>query len=107
MGCSLFIVISGSLSIHLPQTTSGTQKRLIAFGPGAVLGEMAVITGAPRSANALADEDSELMELDNTVIERLGVDKPELAIAIMRNLSALLADRLRTTTLQFSQLAGD
>ncbi|MEN9479609.1 MAG: hypothetical protein RLZZ298_1004 [Pseudomonadota bacterium] len=107
LGCSLFIVISGSLSIHLPQTTSGTQKRLIAFGPGAVLGEMAVITGAPRSANALADEDSELMELDNTVIERLGVDKPELAIAIMRNLSALLADRLRTTTLQFSQLAGD
>lgn len=107
LGKCLFIVVSGSLSVHLPQTTSGTQKRLIAFGPGAILGEMAVITGAPRSANALADEDSELMELDNTVIERLGVDNPELAITILRNLSALLAERLRTTTIQLSQLAND
>jgi SulP family sulfate permease len=107
LGRSLFIVISGSLSVHLPQTASGTQKRLIAFGPGAVLGEMAVITGAPRSANALADEDSVLMELDNALIERLAADTPALAIAIMRNLSALLADRLRTTTLQLSQLESD
>jgi sulfate permease, SulP family len=102
-GTSLFVICRGALSIHLPQQAESS-KRLIAFGPGAVLGEMALITGAPRSANALADEDSELLELDAAAFERLERERPEIAITLLRILAALLADRLRTTTGQLREL---
>jgi len=105
-GDSLFLVMSGSLSIRLAQSEVGRYQRLTAFGAGAVLGEMALITGAPRSADVVADEWSALMELDNAALARLAGERPDIAMALLRNLSAVLADRLRDTTVQLSELSA-
>ena len=67
---------------------------------------MALITGAPRSADVVADEWSALMELDNTALARLAGERPDIAMALLRNLSAVLADRLRDTTVQLSETGG-
>lgn len=105
-GDSLFVVTRGAVSIHLPQA-GGHGKRLIAFGPGAVLGEMALVTGAPRSADALADEESELLELENRHFRSLEHGQPTIAAALLRAIAGMLADRLRDTTGQLNELSGE
>jgi len=103
---SLFIVMRGALSVRLQQPGSNG-KRLAAFGPGAIIGEMAMITGAPRSANAIADEETELLELDNKHLQYLEMHQPDTATALLRAIATILAGRLRNTTLQLRELAEE
>jgi MFS superfamily sulfate permease-like transporter/CRP-like cAMP-binding protein len=105
-GSSLFVVTRGAISIRLGQQAA-PGKRLISIGPGAVFGEMALITGAPRSADALADEDSALLELDRSAFSILLSDDPDIAAGILRQIAAELAGRLRDTTRQLRDLERD
>ncbi len=100
VGDSLFVICHGAISIQLQGTTV---KRLIAFGPGALFGEMALITGAPRSAGAVADEESELLELTRQQFARLQAIHPEIAVTVLRQIAILLSERLRNTTRQLQQ----
>lgn len=94
---SLYVIVRGAVGIHF--SASGTEKkRLIAFGPGALFGEMALVTGAARSADAIADEDAELLELDAVAFGRLQSERPEIVVAILRRISVLVSERLRNTT---------
>lgn len=102
-GDSLFVVCSGTISIRLPGTQGESGKRVAAFGPGVVVGEMALLEGKPRSADALADSDSELLELSRGDFDRLAQDTPALAQHLLRNLACLLAERLRQTTQDLQQ----
>src|SRR5262249_10154977 len=52
-GDSLFLIQSGTVKLVLPGL-DGKEKLLRLMNPGDVLGEMAIITGAPRSATAVA-----------------------------------------------------
>lgn len=104
-GDSLYIVTKGALSIRLPQP-GGRGKRLAAFGPGALIGEMAVLTGAPRSADALADEASELLELHVRDLRKLESQQPTIAAALLRTVAIVLAERVRNTTGQLKELSA-
>ncbi len=99
LGRSLFIVVHGTVSIRLGQ--SG--KRLAAFGPGVVFGEMALLEGKPRSADAVADAATELLELSDAAFTDLCQQQPALANHLLRNLGITLADRLRQTTEDLQQ----
>lgn len=94
---SLFLVVSGRVSVDrsLPDLTSPVQ--LAELGPGEFVGEMGVLDSAPRSATATALEDAETVEIDGpTAIETLA-RFPDLS----RELARVLSARLRGT----SQLA--
>ena len=60
------------------------------LGPGDVLGELALLTGSPRSASAQAVRDSELVELDAARFDALLSDDPRFARALLRELAAQL-----------------
>lgn len=100
-GRSLFIVRQGTVSIRL--TVGATQKRLAAFGPGVVFGEMALLEGKPRSADAIADVPTELLELSAAAFADISQRQPALANHLLQNLSRILADRLRLTTQDLRQ----
>jgi CRP-like cAMP-binding protein len=104
-GDSLFLVARGSVSIRVPQAASEHSPRLAAFGPGIVLGEMAVIEGKPRSADAIADEPSVLYRLDRRHFDRLCAEDPALGARLLMQISIELAGRLRTTTLSLRELS--
>lgn len=72
-GDTMLVVASG----HVIVEKGGT--RLAKLGPGTVLGEMALMTGAPRSASATADEEVELFELARSDVESLAKAKPQIA----------------------------
>src|SRR5207244_2298322 len=85
---SLFFLQSGSVSVKLP---SGV--RLASLGPGMEFGEMAIIE-TRRSADVWADTAVKCLELPLDSFADYRRLHPQIAMKIMRNLSALLARRL-------------
>ena len=85
---SLFFLQSGMVSVKLP---SGV--RLASLGPGMEFGEMAIIENK-RSADVWADTPVRCLELPLDAFADYRQLHPQIAMKIMRNLSALLARRL-------------
>jgi CRP/FNR family transcriptional regulator, cyclic AMP receptor protein len=95
-GDQLFIVKSGVLEV-LATRPDGTEPMPIAYlGVGEVVGEIALLTGSPRSATIRAPEHAELFTLERPVF----LDLMESLPAFSRNLCLVLARRLEATTLK-------
>jgi CRP-like cAMP-binding protein len=93
-GDTLLIVASGHVNID----KGGTQ--IAKIGPGSVLGEMALITGAPRSATATSHEDVEVFELSRGDVEKLAAKKPKIAEELVEYCrKRLIGNLLRTSPL--------
>ena len=71
----------------------GGERILAIFGAGAVIGELSIIDGAPRSASVTAIREAKLQFVSRASFEAFGTDNPD----VYRHLVALLAGRLRDT----------
>jgi CRP-like cAMP-binding protein len=91
-GDSLLIVASG----HVRVSKDG--QDLAKLGPGMVIGEIALITGAPRSATVTAHEDVEYLELDRGDIEALTKQKPQIAEELLEFCRKRLIGNLLNTS---------
>jgi CRP-like cAMP-binding protein len=89
-GTSLCVVSTGRIKLAL-SSTEGREVILDMLGPGEVFGELALLDGEPRSADAVAVEASELLLLARDAFLRFLRDRPEVAI----NLLGVLSRRLR------------
>lgn len=88
-GDDAYIVETGAVEISLDLPAG--KKVLATLGKGEIIGEMSLIADAPRSATAVAAEDSELL-----VLKRDRLLKPiEAADPIMRLMIQMIVDRLR------------
>ena len=96
-GESLYIATGSVVDILLP-LQSGKQKRVASFAPGVVFGEMALLEGKPRSADAMVQGPSTVWELTRESMTDIEFRHPEIARRVWLNLSRSLAERLRTTT---------
>ncbi|MEO8383872.1 MAG: SulP family inorganic anion transporter [Betaproteobacteria bacterium] len=99
-GDKLFVITKGEVSIKLKLPGTTRLQRLATFGPGMVFGEMALIEGKPRSAEAHVMQDSIVYSLSATNFEMLRQQHPTVAFAIIGSLTRQLAARLRTTSEQ-------
>jgi CRP-like cAMP-binding protein len=101
-GDRLFVVKSGVLEV-LSTPTDGTEEAPVAYlGTGEVLGELALLTGSPRSATVRSPEHAEVFAVDRAVF----VDLMDTLPAFSRNLCVVLARRLETTTLKVPRASG-
>ena len=71
----------------------GGERILAILGPGAIVGELSMIDGAPRSASVTALRDSKLTFVSRATFDAFGQATPEL----YRHVMTLLARRLRDT----------
>jgi len=99
----VYVLESGRLSVELV-TPEGTRLRLRAVRPGVVVGEIALYTGVPRTADVVAETASVVLRLSRASIERLEAEEPELAVALHRWLAKTLAERLTDTMRAFDAL---
>jgi short-subunit dehydrogenase len=83
-GSEMFIIASGSVRIVADSRGGETIAEL---GPGDFFGEMALITGFPRSAGALALTDTRLWRLEKERFDRMIRDYPPLSVEMSRVLS--------------------
>jgi CRP/FNR family transcriptional regulator, cyclic AMP receptor protein len=72
---------------------SGTERILAFLGSGAIVGELSMIDGRPRSASVVAVRDARLSFLSRAAFEAFAQKHPE----VYKTLIALLASRLRET----------
>jgi len=91
-GTSLIILLDGVVRISMV-TPNGREIILDYAEAGAVLGEIAVLDGAPRTASAIAMWPGRLLRLSRTAFEGFIERHPKVAIRLLRE----MARRLRET----------
>jgi CRP/FNR family transcriptional regulator, cyclic AMP receptor protein len=91
------IVVKGSVDI-LKESTQQERKLIATLGPGKIFGEMSVIDGSPRSADAEASTETILMVLSKEEFDRLLNDKPSLGAKMLKKIAISMSYRLRETT---------
>jgi CRP/FNR family transcriptional regulator, cyclic AMP receptor protein len=89
-GC--YRVDEGLLKASMLSQTGG-ERILGIFGPGAMIGELSMIDGAPRSASVTALRDAKLQFISRAAFDSFGAASPD----VYRHLVTLLAGRLRDT----------
>jgi SulP family sulfate permease len=99
----VFVLESGTLRVETV-TAEGTRMRLRTMHPGVVVGEVAMYTGVPRTADVVAETLSVVLQLTATSIARIEADDPGLAAALHRWLAATIAQRLGDTLRAFDAL---
>jgi SulP family sulfate permease len=92
----VFVLESGRLRVEMV-TQEGTRMRLRAVRPGVVVGEIAMYSGATRTADVVAETPSMVLRLSRASIERIETDDPALAVALHRWLATTLSERLTDT----------
>jgi CRP-like cAMP-binding protein len=96
-GDKMYVVQGGSVELR-------TGERLLeTVGVGGVLGELALLDQAPRSATAVAAEESRLVPIDQEHFMLLVKKVPGFAIEVMR----IMAARLRRVNPTLSSAADD
>lgn len=93
-GESLYLIKKGTVSIS-KMMGEGEEKILVVLGVEEFFGEMALMDGAPRMANARAAEESLLLSLGRSDFEALCARHPRLGLKLMRNMVRDFAQRLR------------
>jgi len=89
-GC--YRIEEGLLKVSMVSRAGG--ERILAFlGAGAIVGELAIIDGFPRSASVVAVRDAQLSFLSRAAFDEFAKVHPE----VYKSLVALLAARLRET----------
>ena len=99
----VFVLSSGRLRVQA-ETEAGTPMRLRTIRPGVVVGEVAMYTGAPRTADVVAETPVVVLRLTTAAIDRIEAENPELATAMHRWLARTLAERLAESRRTFEAL---
>ncbi len=86
MGNGLFIVAAGGVEV----VRDG--ERLATLGPGEWFGELAVLARAPRVASCVATGPTACLAIAAWDIEQLLLERPALAIAMLRSLAIRMRD---------------
>jgi MFS superfamily sulfate permease-like transporter len=92
-GVGVYVLTRGSISI-----VSSSGQRFMSFSAGTMLGELAMLDGQGRSANAEADQDAEVFLLSTDALNRLRTTEPVLCSQLYRNMALHLATRLRVAS---------
>lgn len=96
-GDTLLIIASG----HVEVSKGGT--KLAKLGPGTVIGEMALLTGAPRSASAEAVEEVEIFQLSREDVGQIAKATPKVAEELIEYCRKRLIGNLLQTSPLFKQ----
>jgi len=82
-GTSLFLIENGTVEVHTVDP-KGRRLVLAELGPGEFFGEVAVLTGRPRTATILAKEPVTVIEITREDLERIVATHPEVREVLER-----------------------
>jgi small-conductance mechanosensitive channel len=86
-GSSMFVVHNGRVYVQI--SDNGKPRTIATLGEGAFFGEMALFTGEPRTANVVAAEETEVLEIGKSAMKLLFDNNPDL----VESLSYTIAER--------------
>jgi CRP-like cAMP-binding protein len=86
----MYVVHEGSVRI----VRSPNQRTIAVLRPGDVFGELSMLNGRPRSADAVAEEEGSCIAITQEQLEEMIIQRPEIA----RRLLSTLASRLQSAS---------
>src|SRR5210317_1367296 len=87
-GGSMYVIRTGK--VRVLKESHGRQRVVTILGPGDFFGEMAVVTGRPRSATAEVIEEAELLKVPADKLQEMVTGAGEVAIRLIRHLAERL-----------------
>lgn len=82
--------------------SSGTLTVFAVLGAGDLLGDLACLSGAPRQVDAFAEQDAELIWIDNPQFELLLATQPQFARWLLASLASQLSTALNRIDTQLN-----
>jgi CRP-like cAMP-binding protein len=101
-GRSFFIIVEGRVRVY-KAGADGKEITLAHLGEGAFFGEMAMLSGAPRTANVVSEEETEILEVTDTVLRELATKYPQ----VVNSLKNFYRQRLLNNVMAISPLFKD
>lgn len=99
-GDAMYIIVNGKLAVEIENVKTGALTRLAVRGAYEFIGEMALFDKSPRSADVRAIQDTLTLRLEDTAFLHLTRQTPDLAMAIIRELSS----RIRESAKQIAEM---
>lgn len=85
----LFVVQSGKVKIF-KSSAGGREQVVLISGPGSTIAELPVFDGGPYPASAAALDDANLLEVRKDDVRQLCLERPEVALKLLRVVGARL-----------------
>ena len=92
-GNSMFVIVRGAVKVQIPEGDS--QKTINRLTANDFFGEMSLLTGQPRTATVIAEEETEVVQIKKTALRPLFETNPDL----MKSICDLIEER-RTLLVQ-------
>jgi CRP-like cAMP-binding protein len=102
-GNGMYIIQSGQVRI-VGQNQNSEEVLFARLQSEQFFGELSLVDGNPRSASAIADDNSVLFGFFKPDLMDLVAQQPEIGSKILLNLASVLADRLRETNRKVKEL---
>jgi CRP-like cAMP-binding protein len=100
VGTEMFVIQSGS--VEIAKRVKDESKTLAILEKGDFFGEMSILEDVPRTADAIARTDVELVRINQSTFDEMLRHNGEIAVRMLRKLSR----RLRETTALLEQTTG-
>ncbi|MFN3822256.1 MAG: cyclic nucleotide-binding domain-containing protein [bacterium] len=96
----LYVIKSGRVSIRLSlPTEAGREEVIYTMREAQIFGELSLVDGSPRSATVRAEEDVVTLFFEFHKLSQLLDQQPRIGYLLMRNIAAIISQRVRNTNL--------
>ncbi len=102
-GNKMFIIIEGKVKIF-QRDGRGNEVEIAVLEDGDCFGEMAIIDNSPRSASAMAMEETVVVAINEIVLR---VTRPELCVKLYKNLASIISEKLRHSDRRLQEILAD
>jgi CRP-like cAMP-binding protein len=92
-GSRMYVIQAGA--VRIVKRVGNRELTLAQLGPGEAFGEMALLEGQPRSATAIVEAAARILEIDEAAFADLVRRNGEIALRLLRRLSARLREANR------------
>lgn len=101
----LLLLLDGEVTVDTGADPTHEGVPVSVLGPGEIIGEMALLDGAPRSASCTAAGPVQAAGLSRVGLAQIVNEHPAVAAKLMAMLAARIADRLRGMSVQLQMYA--
>ncbi len=104
VGHSFYVVARGHVAVERQSTDGGSALVLATLHEGAIFGEMALVSAAPRSASVRTLTDADLLEFDRQALAAASGEVATIALALDKFMRERLLNNLLATSALFRPL---
>ncbi|MEZ5590098.1 MAG: cyclic nucleotide-binding domain-containing protein [Gammaproteobacteria bacterium] len=93
VGHEMYVILAGTARVETV-STEGSRQLIITLHEGQVIGEVALVSQAERTADVVAETDLQVLVLEWKALERLGSFLPMISARLFLNIANIIGNRL-------------